>query len=341
MLNKDQYNQDEYNDYYKQETEGAEIKGYNEKEGGFMGKVILFFGLIALGVAGYFGFKTFNSTAENSKTVTKEKIVIKEEASKNTIEEAPKTETIEDKIIKTIETNKIAVNREKTIQKDVATHVQEEVATQVQEKLQDNQKMSTEDISKIVTLVMNKMETSETDKDDDLLNALNNSDTDTLEIKSKESKIVMTTNTNSESAIETKVEPDSSYNKVTLDENSKNEDKDLTELSEQIKKLLNMAGAKNEPREKYTKSISEIDTEANTETNDNVTSNYEDSISQEIEVRSNEMRIIVVKQGDTLNKIAKRAYGNAMAYEKIFEANPDILDRADRIYVGQKLRIPK
>ena len=56
--------------------------------------------------------------------------------------------------------------------------------------------------------------------------------------------------------------------------------------------------------------------------------------------RKNEMRIIVVRRGDTLGKIAKRAYGNVMEYRKIYKANPDILKRPDRIYVGQKLRIP-
>jgi len=47
----------------------------------------------------------------------------------------------------------------------------------------------------------------------------------------------------------------------------------------------------------------------------------------------------VVKKGDTLGKIAKRAYGNAMAYKKIYQANPEVT-RPDRIYIGQKLRIP-
>ena len=32
MLDKDQYNQEEYNSYYQQETQGAEIKGTASKE---------------------------------------------------------------------------------------------------------------------------------------------------------------------------------------------------------------------------------------------------------------------------------------------------------------------
>lgn len=47
-----------------------------------------------------------------------------------------------------------------------------------------------------------------------------------------------------------------------------------------------------------------------------------------------------VKAGDTLSKIAKEAYGNANAYMKIFEANKPMLSDPDKIYPGQKLRIP-
>jgi nucleoid-associated protein YgaU len=47
-----------------------------------------------------------------------------------------------------------------------------------------------------------------------------------------------------------------------------------------------------------------------------------------------------VKSGDTLSKIAKEAYGDANAYMKIFEANKPMLTHPDKIYPGQKLRIP-
>lgn len=47
-----------------------------------------------------------------------------------------------------------------------------------------------------------------------------------------------------------------------------------------------------------------------------------------------------VKKGDTLSKIAKEAYGNAMKYPVIFEANRPMLSDPDKIYPGQVLRIP-
>jgi nucleoid-associated protein YgaU len=47
-----------------------------------------------------------------------------------------------------------------------------------------------------------------------------------------------------------------------------------------------------------------------------------------------------VKKGDSLSKIAKLYYGDPMKYNHIFEANQPMLSNPDRIYPGQKLRIP-
>lgn len=54
-----------------------------------------------------------------------------------------------------------------------------------------------------------------------------------------------------------------------------------------------------------------------------------------------ESRTYTVKSGDTLGKIAKEFYGNAMEYPKIFEANKPMLSDPDKIYPGQVLRIPE
>jgi nucleoid-associated protein YgaU len=47
-----------------------------------------------------------------------------------------------------------------------------------------------------------------------------------------------------------------------------------------------------------------------------------------------------VQAGDTLSKISKQFYGDANQYMKIFEANKPMLTHPDKIYPGQKLRIP-
>ncbi len=50
--------------------------------------------------------------------------------------------------------------------------------------------------------------------------------------------------------------------------------------------------------------------------------------------------IYEIVSGDTLGAIAKRYYGNASKYTKIFEANKDIISDPNKIYPGQKIRIP-
>lgn len=50
--------------------------------------------------------------------------------------------------------------------------------------------------------------------------------------------------------------------------------------------------------------------------------------------------IYKVVGGDTLGKIAKRFYGDAKLYPKIFEANTDQLKNPDLIKVGQELKLP-
>jgi nucleoid-associated protein YgaU len=47
-----------------------------------------------------------------------------------------------------------------------------------------------------------------------------------------------------------------------------------------------------------------------------------------------------IKRGDTLSAIAKQYYGKASAYTKIFEANRELIKDPDKIYPGQKIRIP-
>jgi nucleoid-associated protein YgaU len=53
-----------------------------------------------------------------------------------------------------------------------------------------------------------------------------------------------------------------------------------------------------------------------------------------------ESRLHAVVAGDTLSALAKKYYGDASKYNKIFEANRDQLNDPDKIKVGQKLRIP-
>jgi len=71
-----------------------------------------------------------------------------------------------------------------------------------------------------------------------------------------------------------------------------------------------------------------------------VNSNYSNQLKKEVVFREREMRFIIVQEGDTLSKIAKKAYGNSDDYPKIFSANPEIIKNPNQIYAGQRLRIP-
>lgn len=48
-----------------------------------------------------------------------------------------------------------------------------------------------------------------------------------------------------------------------------------------------------------------------------------------------------VQSGDTLSSIANKYYGEANAYQRIFEANRPMLSDPDEIYPGQVLIIPE
>jgi nucleoid-associated protein YgaU len=52
-------------------------------------------------------------------------------------------------------------------------------------------------------------------------------------------------------------------------------------------------------------------------------------------------RVYEVQGGDTLSAIAKKEYGDANAYNRIFEANTPMLKDPDDIYPGQVLIIPE
>ncbi|MDW3645682.1 MAG: peptidoglycan-binding protein LysM [Bacteroidia bacterium] len=60
----------------------------------------------------------------------------------------------------------------------------------------------------------------------------------------------------------------------------------------------------------------------------------------EVVVPEPEAQFYTVVSGDSLSKIAKRHYGDAMKYPEIFEANKPMLSDPNKIYPGQVLRLP-
>jgi len=174
------------------------------------------------------------------------------------------------------------------------------------------------DIANIVSIVMQKMNSCKKDSvvsDNDYTKELLSQDVDKL----NSSKTIVPNIVNTKKIVKdsVKLSDTNHYNKIVI--NRPKEDKYTNDKLSRLSIELNSA----------------IDEEDNT-----ITSNYTQAISKEITVRSNEMRIIVVKKGDSLSKIAKRAYGSYDSYIKIFEANPEIIKNPNEIYAGQRLRIP-
>ncbi|HLT48338.1 MAG TPA: peptidoglycan-binding protein LysM [Rubricoccaceae bacterium] len=51
-------------------------------------------------------------------------------------------------------------------------------------------------------------------------------------------------------------------------------------------------------------------------------------------------RYYTIKSGDTLSGIAKEYYGDANRWQELFEANREVIKDPDKIYPGQRIRVP-
>ena len=74
---------------------------------------------------------------------------------------------------------------------------------------------------------------------------------------------------------------------------------------------------------------------------------FEDRVSREgvpgpvmVEIPPEPVQFYTIVKGDSLSRIAKRFYGNAMKYPVLFEANREVIKDPDRIYPGQVIRVP-
>lgn len=72
-----------------------------------------------------------------------------------------------------------------------------------------------------------------------------------------------------------------------------------------------------------------------------VTAVNADRLTIPADEEADQSEFYTVKKDDSLSKIAKVYYGNAMKYPEIFEANREVIKDPDLIYPGQQLRIPK
>ena len=67
----------------------------------------------------------------------------------------------------------------------------------------------------------------------------------------------------------------------------------------------------------------------------------DDSGLSGVQPQAKQPKVHEVQSGDTLSAIARKHYGDANAYNRIFEANRPMLKDPDDIYPGQVLVIPE
>ncbi len=106
-----------------------------------------------------------------------------------------------------------------------------------------------------------------------------------------------------------KIETTDYYNKVSLNTNSQNL------LQNQINQFI--------------------------ESKDKEQTIYLESLKIESKIRSNEVRSIMLKKGESIWMLAKRAYGSGFKYHKIMKANPQITEKnAKHLKIGTIIRVP-
>ena len=69
-------------------------------------------------------------------------------------------------------------------------------------------------------------------------------------------------------------------------------------------------------------------------------SNVQSGATSTAETAAPAFKNYTIQSGDNLSKIAKREYGNANDWRRIFEANADTIKNPDKIFAGQVIKIP-
>lgn len=203
-----------------------------------------------------------------------------------------------------------------TVQEPVVNTVTPSVAAVVQESAKATQKeLSAEEIAQIVQIVLSQMNTQQSVTPAPA--AVESSNAGSKVDDTNYAQMLMSENVegSSKTKEEKNLQDINYYNKVVVNqENTKNDP--LAELSSALNSAIEAPDSDSAKKTEYTRMISE-----------------------EVKVRSNEMRVIIVKQGDTLSQLAFEAYGSFDDYPRIYAANPEI-QNPDQIFVGQKIRIP-
>jgi nucleoid-associated protein YgaU len=281
--------------------------------------------LIAIGVIVYMGMKMMSMQNQQNKTAPQQQVAQKQVDVKEEVKKALQEQ------LKQIQATQQKPKSEGLKKEEIAAIVSLVMAQMQQNrvsqpKAQPKEKENQVD-SKLKALIDEEGSTSNTkvastDKEDseldNVLSVLESVDVDSVEEENNTEDINLDSlEPDSVKAKEAKDVPDT-FNKVIVKEQNNTKD-ELGLLGGEIEQLV----------KKSSKEVKE--------------KSYEKKMKQEVKERKNEMRIIVVRRGDTLSMIAKRAYGSGKRryYWKILRANPGLIKNPNRIFVGQRLRVPK
>lgn len=302
-------NSNEYYSSYKQELSAVEPEPKNKNSISTPIKVgmgILLLGLIGFGSS--YLVKYLSSNRGESTNISTPNTVNEQTSQKNHIDDVAALDNVDDipKIVMAEDELPKSIQIENSESKIISN-----IKKNATDSLENNSPSKSKEHNEIKKQVISLTETSNMNSDDieSIVNII-------LKKKKEQSKSLLEQELlNAESAKdETHTLKESNhYNKVVLSSKSENSKSKLMKLNRDL--------------EKSNKKVK--------------LSKYEKALKPEIATRSNAMRIIIVKKGDSLSKLAQKAYGNKLAYDKIFKANPEIIKNPNQIFIGQKIRIPR
>jgi nucleoid-associated protein YgaU len=284
---------------------GSEQAEKSSKEGGFLSKFIQFLTVVVLmGIVGFMGLFGY-------RYMQKEGIVTP--AQEPLASEANEKSTAATSNLPAEQTN-VSQNKVSLKQKMYTQEEMQEIVKMLMMQMQNGQKVSLPSEQKEQSPQEQLSDTSESA--DELVAALDLAEVDEVE----ESESDLPVEIKNADSVKAKAAESSKkvdhYNKVVVKKSANTYD-DLANLSKEIGNIVETMNSKKAKKSDYTASI-----------------------QKEVTTRESEMRVVIVRSGDTLSKIAKRAYGRALDYDRILKANPDLIKNPNNIYVGQRLRVP-
>lgn len=244
------------------------------------------------------------------------------------------------------ESNKILIDKLNKLSDQLS--IQKKKNNELTERLNKNKKLSTN----ISSLYGDAIKSANSD-DQDYLKVLEGeiSKKDAKSSIQKSEKIKKETTVSSDTAntvTATEVASSESLNNTVILSTKNQMDKILLAMQstkkQTINKSENQEGKVNINTQSIAKMTMDLQQQINKLTSSEMTvpkTTFTKALETESVVRKNAVRSVVIRKGETLWSIAKRAYGNGFDYPKILKANPGLKKgKIVRLRIGQVIRVP-